>query len=180
MRIDQCSIMMFPYSMSITEDYWLYKWSKRFPTATIVPLSVHCTRSNQSDSIIKDLEASKKPIVLIGHGLGSEMMLRAAVNLKKPHNVRLIYIVAYPKKNWINSHFSHFDYPTNLASLGCQVVQIYSTNDPYSTIEDSKESSAWFGSQLVSGGNALHFRECDGYGPWPEGLLLLSQFMKNI
>jgi hypothetical protein len=69
--------------------------------------------------------------------------------------------------------------PVPLTRLPFRTLVIASALDPYLKLERAiKFADAW-GSMLVNIGDAGHINTNAGYGPWPEGLRLLQDFLNT-
>jgi hypothetical protein len=57
---------------------------------------------------------------------------------------------------------------------------VASRNDPYASYDESEEISYAWGSRLLDAGEAGHINLDSGHGPWPEGLMSLAGFIKQL
>ena len=57
---------------------------------------------------------------------------------------------------------------------------VASRNDPYAPFDESEEISYAWGSRLLDAGEAGHLNTDSGHGPWPEGLMSLAGFLKQL
>jgi predicted alpha/beta hydrolase family esterase len=70
--------------------------------------------------------------------------------------------------------------PVPLRCLPFRTLVIASSTDPYMSMERAERFAAAWGAQLVNIGAAGHINTSTGYGPWPEGLRLLQDFMATF
>ena len=59
-------------------------------------------------------------------------------------------------------------------------IFVASSNDPFSTMEQSADLSLAWGSDLVEAGDAGHINAASGHGPWPEGLMRFAGFLSKL
>ena len=57
---------------------------------------------------------------------------------------------------------------------------IASRNDPYAAYDAVAALAADWGADLVDAGEASGLDAASGHGPWPEGLMRLAAFIKEI
>jgi predicted alpha/beta hydrolase family esterase len=57
---------------------------------------------------------------------------------------------------------------------------VASRDDRYAPFEESEEISYAWGSRLLDAGEAGHLNVDSGHGPWPEGLMSLAGFLKQL
>ena len=65
--------------------------------------------------------------------------------------------------------------PIPLVRLPFPSIVVASTDDPFATMERSREFASAWGSELVTLARAGHVNADAGYGPWPEGRRLLEE-----
>jgi predicted alpha/beta hydrolase family esterase len=70
--------------------------------------------------------------------------------------------------------------PMPRTALPFPSVVVASTNDEYISMARAEEFARAWGSRLVSIGAAGHINGAAGYGPWPEGLAMLEQFVLSL
>ena len=64
--------------------------------------------------------------------------------------------------------------------LGIPAALVASSNDPYCSLDRARQLAAAWGAQFIEAGDAGHINANSGHGPWPEGLLHLGGFMKQL
>jgi predicted alpha/beta hydrolase family esterase len=57
---------------------------------------------------------------------------------------------------------------------------IASSNDPYMSPQRAEHFASAWGAQLINLGARGHINVASGFGPWPEGLQLLSDFASGL
>ena len=57
---------------------------------------------------------------------------------------------------------------------------VASSDDPYATIEFSREFARDLGAQFVDAGAAGHINVESGHGPWPEGSIHFAAFVSKL
>ena len=69
--------------------------------------------------------------------------------------------------------------PMPLEPIAFPTLVVASSNDPWVTLERAKKFADAWGSRLVNIGDAGHVNSDVGYGPWPEGLVLLQSLRRG-
>ena len=125
-------------------------------------------------------EDAKKPIIFIGHSIGSQVIVHAAKEVRRP--VAGAVLVAPPdveNPSIRPRHLLTFG-PASRDPLPFPSVTIASRNDHFCAFEVAEEMAAAWGSLFLDAGESGHINQESGHGPWPEGLMVFSRFLKNI
>ncbi|AQT42752.1 hypothetical protein BBC0178_012850 [Bartonella apihabitans] len=59
-------------------------------------------------------------------------------------------------------------------------IVIASRNDEYCDFAVAEDIAKDWGSLFIDAGEAGHINSASGYGPWPEGLMVFSQFLGKL
>lgn len=113
-------------------------------------------------------------VVLIGHSMGCATIAHWANHYNRI--IKGAFMVApsdleAPAYNFPAVGFSPFP----LQKLAFPSIVVASSNDPWLSMYRARQFAASWGSTLVEIGEAGHINVDSGFGPWPEGLALLSQ-----
>jgi hypothetical protein len=57
---------------------------------------------------------------------------------------------------------------------------VSSQNDPFCSYEVAGDMANAWGSLLIDARESGHIDETSGHGPWPDGLMVFANFMKNL
>ncbi|MBD3166818.1 alpha/beta hydrolase [bacterium] len=125
------------------------------------------------------VQAAEKEIVLVAHSLGSLTVAHYAEN---PGNKILGAMLTAPVDPEIDSFPEEIRgfAPCPTRTLPFPHYVVGSRNDPWCNIERAQQMAADWGGKFVDAGEAGHINAESGYGPWPEGLFLLSNLLKGI
>ena len=66
------------------------------------------------------------------------------------------------------------------APLPFPSVVVASHNDEFATFAESQDLATVWGSSFADAGESGHINSNSGHGPWPEGLLRFTGFMKTL
>ena len=131
-------------------------------------------------NLIADVATSQKPVFLVGHSIGSQVIVRAASEFSKP--VVGALLVAPPdveNEDIKPKHLLTFG-PASREPLPFPSVTIASRNDHFCAYEKAEDMAAAWGSLFMDAGESGHINHESGHGPWPEGLMVFSRFLKQI
>lgn len=131
-------------------------------------------------SEIEKTVSSYKPesVVLIGHSLGCCTIAHWAEKYNKQIKGALLVApsdLEAPQYTFPTKGFS----PIPKQKLNFPSIVIASTNDPWVTLDRAQYFAENWGSRFVSIGEAGHINVASGFGPWPEGLEILSRLGKQ-
>ncbi|NRR29770.1 alpha/beta hydrolase [Oxalobacteraceae bacterium] len=122
------------------------------------------------------IAACKRAPVLVAHSLAVSLVTRWAAS-GSPHRIAGAFLVA-PSDTDASTYpdcTTGFQ-PMLVEPLPFPSLLVISTDDPYVTQERAQAFGAAWGSKVVAIGNAGHINGDAGYGPWPEGELMLRDF----
>ncbi|WP_132249626.1 RBBP9/YdeN family alpha/beta hydrolase [Methylobacterium segetis] len=183
MKTADCDILVIPGLAGSEEEHWQARWASRLPTARIVEQAdwdrpepeAWCGRIREA------VEASTRPVVLIAHSLGVIASVAVAPALP-PGVVRGALFVAPPDiertPNLPESVRAFAPIPREPLPVPALVVA--SRTDPYCTYERAEDLAYAWGAVIVDAGESGHINVASGHGPWPEGLMRLAGFLKNL
>ena len=105
---------------------------------------------------------------------------RGAAPALPPGVVRGAFLVAPPADSVLIEAAGPGFTPLPREPLPFPSVLVASRNDPFAPYEESEEISYAWGSRLLDAGEAGHLNIDSGHGPWPEGLMSLAGFLKQL
>lgn len=132
------------------------------------------------DSLEEAVEESGEDTVLVAHSLACLLVAHWDAQTKRP--IRGAFLVAPPnpyRSDFPSDKAKGFT-PLPLQRLMFPSKIIASTNDPYCSMEYAQQLSQGWGSQLINIGQAGHINAASGFGPWPEGKILLESLIQEI
>ncbi|MEA1830553.1 alpha/beta hydrolase [Methylobacterium durans] len=183
MQTADCDILVVPGLAGSEEEHWQARWASRLPTARIVEQAdwhrpepeAWCGRIREA------VDAATRPVILIAHSLGVIASVVVAPSLPAGI-VRGALLVAPPDiertPNLPESVRAFAPIPREPLPFPALVVA--SRTDPYCTFERAEDFAYAWGAVIVDAGESGHINVASGHGPWPEGLMRLAGFLKNL
>ncbi|NVK35553.1 MAG: serine hydrolase family protein [Rhodobacteraceae bacterium] len=183
MKISETDILLIPGYGKLLPSHWMLRWQEKMANARVVKQKKLRTPSKKDwlETLVKEVEACERPVVLVAHSLGTILVAHGAHVLKD--KIRGAFLVApsdWDRDNLV-SDFDGGDFrpvPTDPLPFRSHVV--FSQDDPYCTVERSHTFASAWGSTIQDAGHAGHINAQSGHGPWPEGLMSFAHFMKKI
>ena len=126
----------------------------------------------------------KKPIVLIAHSLGCQVLVQAVTQMQIAQTEKITgaFIVAPPDVEnpaMKPKHLMTFG-PYPRTPLPFPSMLVSSENDPFCGVEVAQKMAKAWGSEYVSAYENGHLNSESGHGPWPDGLMVFANFMKDL
>ena len=120
------------------------------------------------------------PAVLVAHSLGCVLVAAWAAHSHNTHRVKAALLVAPGdvEQEALRPVLASWS-PIPRQSLPFQSTLVASQDDPYCSFQRAREFAAAWGSRLVDAGAAGHINADAGLGDWPQGQLLLNEFINS-
>ncbi|HEX7831857.1 MAG TPA: alpha/beta hydrolase [Thermoanaerobaculia bacterium] len=161
--------------------HWQTDWEKENPSFSRVMQRDfdHPDLDEWVETLQQAVVASEKRPVLAAHSLGCALVAHWAMRygtgvcgafLVAPSDVEA---ATYPIDPGAFK-------PMPRARLPFPSIVVASTNDEYISLDRATEFANAWGSRLVNIGDAGHINGASGYGPWPQGLAMLEQFVMSL
>lgn len=191
MRTSDVDLLIVPGWSSSGADHWQSRWERNLSTARRVEQDdwIRPDKRRWVERLIAEVSASTRPAVLVAHSLGVAAVVHAASELHEGR-VAGAFLVApadvdhageWPvTQGEIFSSCESGFAPLPEAPLPFPAVVVASSNDPYCRLERAERLAAAWGARLIEAGAAGHINTHSGHGPWPEGLLHLGGFLKQL
>ena len=168
-------------------DHWQTHLAAEIPGAiTVEPLTENrlCRRARVA-ALDAALAGIDEEIVLVAHSAGVLMTvfwdmlptrrIRAAL-LVTPADVEQRLPAGYPDLEDLDAHGW---LPIPRMPLSFPAVVVASRNDPLAAFEKVAGLAACWGARLHDAGHVGHLNPASGYGPWPEGMSLWSELLRE-
>lgn len=186
MKISQADIIMVPGYTNSDEDHWQSRWERQMKTARRVQQDDwHKPVVDEwSQSLIKSVKEATNPVVLVAHSLGGQVVAQAVTRMDDSTKKKVsgAFIVAPPdvENPAIKpKHLMTFGpYPRDPFPFPSIVVA--SQNDHFCSYEVAGDMANAWGSMLIDARENGHINGASGHGPWPDGLMVFANFMKNL
>ncbi|HXI13891.1 MAG TPA: alpha/beta hydrolase [Thermoanaerobaculia bacterium] len=176
------SILTIPGLWNSGPQHWQTHWESRNPSVVRVQQRDwdRPDRAEWVRTLDEAVKAAADSPVLAAHSLGCALVAQWAVDFGG-RGVRGAFLVA-------PSDVEAPDYPVEGRSFSTMPqsklpfpsVVIASTNDEYVAIERAHSFANAWGSKIVMIGEAGHINGASGYGPWPEGEVMLAEFCRSL
>ena len=181
MRISDFDILIIPGLGGSGPDHWQSRWEAKLSTAQRVEQQDwHSPRlEDWAGRITAAVAAAQRPVLLVAHSLGVTAVVHAAPALP-PNVVRGAFLVTPPADSVLIEAAGPGFRPPAAPAVAGLLALLEGRNDPFAPFEESEEISYAWGSRLLDAGEAGHINADSGHGPWPEGLMSLAGFLKQL
>lgn len=193
MKTSDIEIIIVPGWSGSGPDHWQSRWQRKLKTARRVEQSdwLHPDRDQWVSMLISTIAKAQGdlPLVLIAHSLGVATVAHAATRLPAGA-IAGAFLVApadvdngrdWPVTEGYTFDASHHGFaPLPVQRFPFPSVLIASANDPYCDLVRAEAMATAWGSTLVPAGEVGHVNVASGHGPWPEGLMRLGWFLKQL
>lgn len=183
MKISETDILLVPGYGKTLPGHWILRWQDKMDTARVVKQKeLHRpSKKDWLDTLVSEVDAARRPVVLVGHSLGCILIAHGAHALKD--KVKGAYLVA--PSDWdregLVEEFDGGDFkPIPKDPLPFTAHLVASRNDPYCDYERAEAFSKAWGTTFQDAGEAGHINLESGHGPWPEGMMSFAYFMKRL
>jgi uncharacterized protein len=173
-----CPILIVPGYTGSGPEHWQSLWEKAMPHTRRVEQRAWAApdRTEWVAALGRAITSTEAPPVLIAHSLGCLTVAHWASERRSA--IAGALLVAPPDVERLDTpdvlrSFS----PIPLSPLAFPSIVVASTDDPYVSVQRSATFARAWGCRFVTIGAAGHINTASGFGPWPEGELLLRQLM---
>jgi predicted alpha/beta hydrolase family esterase len=182
MRTSDADILIIPGLGGSGPDHWQSRWQAKLSTARRVEQN-DWDRPLLADwraAIATAVAEAQRPVILVAHSLGAVTVADIAAELGDrvkggflvaPPSVRAIHEIEGVDPQFAKVPFAALPFPS---------VLVASRDDPFAKFEESEDFARAWQAEIADAGNAGHINAASGHGPWPEGLMKLAGFLKNL
>jgi len=183
MRISDLDIFIIPGLGGSGPDHWQHRWAQKLSTARLIEQADWHNPDQEAwvSKILREIEAAERPVVLIGHSLGS--LAAASAAAAAPEKIAAAFLVAPPDPHapTLPPHIDPaFRDKTPQGLLKVPGVLVASRNDPFASYDFAEKLAEDWGLKLADAGEAGHINAESGHGPWPEGLMAIAGLLSKI
>lgn len=192
MRTGDVDILLVPGWGNSGPDHWQSRWERNLRTARRIDQASwdEPDRTAWSGRIRAAVADARRPVVLVGHGLGVAAIVHAAGALPAglvagaflvgPADLDILARWPAPEGTpvWPAGITTFAPMPSQRLAFASRLIG--SSNDPFCSIERAQDMAAAWGSDVSIIANAGHINPASGYGPWPDGLLTFGLFLKSL
>jgi len=174
-------VLMVPGLYNSGPEHWQTLWQ---------PQLAECFRIEQRDfdhavcpEWVANIEAAIRvhgeDSVLVGHSCGCAAIAHWAAQTKLKVAGAVLVSPSDVEREGFPSDAVGFA-PMPMRRLRFRSLVVASSDDPYLSVERAGQFAAAWGAELVNIGAAGHINTSSGYGPWPQGLGLLQEFVAAL
>lgn len=182
MKVSDAEILIIPGYTNSGPEHWQSRWEAKLSSARRVEQAEWSkpVREDWVARIAEEVNAAKRPVVLVAHSLGIPSVVHAVPLFQK--KVAGAFFVAPPEVDnpaIRPRHLMSFGpYPREPLPFPTMIVA--SRNDPFGSYEHADEIANAWGSLVVDAGESGHINAEAGFGPWPEGTMVFAQFLSRL
>ncbi len=152
------------------DDHWISRWQRNLATARWLDQ----TKEDPVAALLAQSNDSLRPIIIVTHGTGVETLLAAGEALgARP--VIGAFVVAPVVTRRALAKIPPASMPLAFPSIG-----VIPENNPHFSAEEGRRLVESMGGHYVAAGMSGAMDHTSGHGPWPEGLMRLGWFLKQI
>ncbi len=164
-------ILYFPDEDPLTDDHWLAHWRREQPGAAF---SSGTSLGAIGQAIVAMADVAEG-VVLVGHGSGATTIARLSEAF--PHLPVKGALLVAPREYEATSEARGAKGRMPTFALPYPAICVASRNDPAMSYERARFCARCWDVDLVDLGFAGHIDPANGFGPWPQGRLLLDRVM---
>lgn len=184
--LDDYSVLILPGRDGAGPGHWQTRWERAFPAFVRVE-QTNWTQPVYSDWAAKLSEyvsAAPKPVVIVGHSLGTSLTMRWAFDQPElAMRVAGAFLVAPSDRDVMegkpDNPVKGFG-PMLLRNLPFPSIILASRNDPLVTFKRAQMFAQAWRSLFMDAGFNGHLGSAANLGDWPMGLIAFGQFVDGI
>jgi uncharacterized protein len=179
MRSSELDLIFASDLSGAPSDRWQARWAAKLSTASSLELDPREDHDALIAAVTSAASGARRPVVFVAHSVGALAVAHAAPALAGL-DVRGAFLVAPPADAALRTRLANPWPETPRDRLPWRSVLIASRTDPSASPEHSRELAEAWGSTFVDAGDAGRIDAESGHGPWPDGLLRLAGFLKQL
>jgi len=193
MAVSDYDLLMIPDWTGAGPDHWQTRWQDKLSTACMLAMGdlQKPVLSEWKDAIGGAVAGAARPVFLVAHGLGVLAAAHAARSIQpgKISGAMFVAPLATIDKKASRKYFAAGGedltipegfHPAPDALLPFPALLVASRDDPFCAFNEAGRFARDWGVTLVDAGAAGHFDAASGFGPWPDGVMRLAAFLKEI
>lgn len=184
MKIKDADILMIPGLGNSPPFHWQSRWQQNMSTARRVEQDDWDNPNQQAwtAKLIEAVAEAEKPAILVAHSVGVLTVAHAAPDLDHSKIAGAFLVGASDwERDSLEERFpGHGFAPVPRSPLGFRGLMLASSNDETCKVEKAEHWARDWGVQFGNAGEAGHFTEESGHGPWPEGLMAFAKFTQLL
>ncbi len=182
MKVKDADIIFVPGYTSSGPEHWQTRWQSKLSTARRVEQADwgNPVREDWTATLADAVNASERPVVLVGHSLGVATTIQAVPRFR--NRIAGAFLVAAPDVSnpaLRPEHLTTFG-PYPREPLPFPSILVGSRNDPYCAFDVAEDLAGAWGSLFIDAGESGHINADSGHGPWPEGSMTFARFLSQL
>ncbi len=183
MRAADVEILMVPGWTGSGPDHWQTRWQTKLTSARRVQQDDwdKIVTAKWTTRLLEQIDTAVKPVVVVAHSCGVPTLVHAVPRLASG-KVIAAFLVAPASEAAAaalpGTDPSFVPYPRD--PLPFPSLLVASRTDEHCSYEDASHLALAWGATLVDGGDAGHLNSASGHGPWPEGVIQFSSFLRRL
>jgi predicted alpha/beta hydrolase family esterase len=173
------SVLILPGWQNSGPEHWQSRWEALHGYARVQQHDwMQPLRGDWMAQLEEAVLAAPGPVVLAAHSLGCILTAAWASHSRNTHRVLGALLVAPgdPEREELRAVLKSWS-PVVMQRLPFASILVGSQNDPYCSFARAQGFAHAWGSELVDYGHAGHINAESGLGDWPQGQVLLNQWM---
>ena len=188
MKSSETTILIIAGYEGSGDAHWQRRMVAKLSTAKIVEQEdwFYGSLTTAVAALIAAVKAADRPVVFVAHSAGCVLVAHAAAALREAgviERVKGAFLVSPPTQEAMSKLDPKIDSAMVLVPrdpLPFPSLLIASSNDPYSTLEQSADIAAAWGSHFIDAGEQGHINTASGHGPWPEGMMKFAGWLSKL
>lgn len=184
MKIKDSEILIIPGLGNASAFHWQSRWQDKMSTARRVEQDDWDNPNMQAWTarLVEAVEAAEKPAILVAHSVGVLTVVHAAPRLDASSIAGAFLVGAsdWERDSLAERFPNHGFAPVPRKPLGFKGLMLASSNDETCSIDKAEHWARDWDVRFGDAGEAGHFTEESGHGPWPEGLMAFAKFTQSL
>jgi predicted alpha/beta hydrolase family esterase len=173
------TVLILPGWQNSGPDHWQSRWEVLHGDQRVQQHDwMRPLRGDWMSQLEEAVLASPGPVLLAAHSLGCMLTAAWAAHSRNTHRVVGALLVAPgdPEREELRAALNSWS-PVVLQALPFPSVLLGSHDDPYCSFGRAQQFAGAWGADFVDYGHTGHINAESGLGDWPQGRVLLNQFM---
>ena len=191
MKSSETSILViagYSGAAAIGEGHWQQRMVSKLSAAKIVEQDdwFYGSLSKAVGALVAAVKVTDRPVVFVAHSAGCILVAHAVGALRDAGviaQVKGAFLVAPPSQQELEKLEPKIDaemVKVPRDPLPFVSIVIASSNDHFSTLEQSADIASAWGSDFVNAGEQGHINIDSGHGPWPEGMMKFAGWLSKL
>jgi predicted alpha/beta hydrolase family esterase len=184
MKIKDVDILIIPGLGNASATHWQSRWQDKMSTARRVEQEdwQRPDRQQWVARIVTAVAEAQRPVLFIAHSVGVLSVVHASklLDQSKVAGAFLVGVSDWERPELVQKFGDHGFAPVPREPLRFPALLLASSNDETCSLEKAENWAADWGARFGNAGEAGHFEERSGHGPWPEGLMAFAKFAQSL